>query len=95
MLFHVTMDVRTPHGLDPAELERLHAQEHDRAAELQRAGRWVHLWRVVGRNANVSIFRVDSPAELHAALESLPLFPFMEVTVTPLCRHPGALHDIE
>jgi muconolactone D-isomerase len=95
MLFHVTISVRIPHGEDPEKIERLGAQEHLRAAELQRQGKWLHLWRVVGQWANVSIFKVESPIELHEILESLPLHPYMEVDVKALCRHPGALADVE
>ena len=93
MLFHVTMDVRLPPGLDPAVVERLKAAERARAQELQQTGAWRHLWRVAGRYANVSIFDVASPAELHDLLSSLPLFPYMDVTVTALCRHPSSIHD--
>jgi muconolactone D-isomerase len=32
-----------------------------------------------------------SPAELHEILNSLPLYPFMEVDVTALCHHPESL----
>ena len=95
MLFHVTIDVRIPFGTDPDTVKRLGASEHEHAAELQRQGKWLHLWRVVGKFSNVSIFKVDSPLELHEILESLPLHPFMEVEVTALCRHPGSLSDSE
>ncbi|MEJ1976971.1 MAG: muconolactone Delta-isomerase family protein [Acetobacteraceae bacterium] len=95
MLFHVAIAVRIPHDVDPEKIKQLGAREHERAAELQRQGKWLHLWRVVGKWANVSIFKVDSPVELHAILESLPLYPYMEVQVTALCRHPGALADVE
>jgi len=95
MLFQVSMTVRIPHDVDPAKVGELSAREHERAAELQRQGKWLHLWRVVGSYANLSIFKVDSPDELHAILESLPLYPFMEVRVTALCRHPGALAGAE
>jgi muconolactone D-isomerase len=95
MLFHVTIDVRMPHEVAPEKLKQLEEREHERAAELQRQGKWAHLWRVAGKWANVSIFDVDSPAELHGILESLPLYPYMEVEVTALCRHPGALSDVE
>lgn len=91
MLYHVRMDVRPPHGIDPAQFERLKAEEKARAQELQRSGRWVHLWRIAGQYANVSIFDVGSHDELHAILSTLPLFPFMEITVTPLAKHPSAL----
>ena len=93
MLFRVTIAVRPPRGVDAATLKQLGAQEHERAAELQRGGKWLHLWRVAGKWANVSIFSVESPAELHEILESLPLRPFMDVEVTALCRHPGSLAD--
>jgi muconolactone D-isomerase len=91
MLFHVAISVRVPHDLDPARIKDLEEKEHARAVDLQRSGKWLHLWRVVGQWANVSVFDVESGAELHEILESLPLRPFMELTVTPLCRHPGAI----
>jgi muconolactone D-isomerase len=49
----------------------------------------------VGKFANVSVFDVESPTELHDILNSLPLYPFMEVEVTALCRHPGALEPVK
>jgi muconolactone D-isomerase len=93
MPFHVTMTVRIPRDVDAATVARLQAQEHERSSDLQRQGKWLHLWRVVGKWSNVSIFQVEDPAELHAILESLPLYPYMEVEVTALCRHPGSLED--
>ena len=91
MLYHVRMDVRPPHGIDLAEFDRLKAEEKARAQELQRSGKWVHLWRIAGQYANVSVFDVGGHDELHALLSTLPLFPFMEIAVTPLARHPSAL----
>ncbi|MDR3530661.1 MAG: muconolactone Delta-isomerase [Rhodopila sp.] len=91
MLYCVQMDVRVPHDVDPAHFDRLKAEEKARAQDLQRAGKWVHLWRVAGRYANVSVLDVADHDELHAILSSLPLFPFMEITVTPLARHPSAI----
>ena len=91
MLYCVRMDVRVPHDVDPARFERLKAEEKARAQELQRTGKWRHLWRVAGAYANVSVFDVAGHDELHALLSSLPLFPFMEITVTPLARHPSAI----
>ena len=91
MLYHVRMDVRPPPGMDPAAFDRLKAEEKARAEELQREGKWVHLWRVAGRYANISVFDVGSHDELHAILSTLPLFPFMDINVTPLARHPSAI----
>lgn len=91
MLFHVYMAVRIPHDADSEQVRKLSEQEHERAKVLQEQGKWLHLWRVAGKFANVSIFEVESPAELHEILNSLPLYPFMEVDITALCRHPGSL----
>ena len=95
MLFHVAITVRIPHDVDPQKISELSAKEHERAADLQRQGKWLHLWRVAGKFANVSIFKVESPAELHEILWSLPLHPYMEVEVTALCRHPGSLAGVD
>jgi muconolactone delta-isomerase len=43
MLFHVTMSVRIPPEADAEKISALNTQEHQHAAELQRAGKWVHL----------------------------------------------------
>ena len=91
MLYHVRMDVRPPHDVDPAALEQLRAAEKVRAQELQRSGAWVHLWRITGQYSNISVFDVPSHDALHELLSTLPLFPFMEIAVTPLARHPSAV----
>lgn len=91
MRFLVRMTVRVPPSFDPAELEQLKATEKARALELQRKGSWVHLWRVVGRYENYSVFNVASNDELHDLLSSLPLWPFMDVEVTPLATHASSL----
>ena len=95
MLFHVNMDVRIPPGTAPETIKQLGALEHERAKELQLQRKWLHLWRVVGKFSNVSVFDVESPTELHEILNSLPLYPFMEIEVTALCRHPGALEPVK
>lgn len=88
MLFHVRMDVVVPPGLDVTGRV---AEEKARALELQRAGVWVHLWRIVGRYSNFSVFDVASNDELHGILSTLPLYPFMKIDVTPLATHPSDL----
>lgn len=93
MLFKVCMTVRLPHTMDSAEADQLKATERALAQELQRSGKWRHLWRVAGQYANVSIFDVADAEELHALLMSLPLFPYMDIDVEALCRHPSSIHD--
>jgi len=89
MLFHVRMDVRLPHDLAAEARADIVGREKAYAQDLQRAGKWPHLWRVVGEYANISIFDVDSSDELHDLLSGLPLFPFMDVKVMPLATHPS------
>lgn len=91
MLFHVAMEVRLPPEMPAAEADDLKTRERDLAQALQRQGKWPHLWRVAGRYANISIFDVADADELHALLSSLPLFPYMDIRVTALARHPSAI----
>jgi len=93
MLFQVTMDVRIPHNADRATIDVLKAEEKARCHELMEKGTWRHIWRVVGQYRNVSIFDVPDNAALHEILMGLPLFPFMEINVTPLCRHPSSVRE--
>ena len=93
MLYCVRMDVNPPYGIDPAAFEALKAREKVRAQELQRSGKWRHLWRVAGQYSNVSVFDVTDHDELHDILSALPLFPFMAIEVTPLARHPSAIDE--
>jgi len=93
MLFHVRMDVRLPQDMPAEQAATLKATEKARFQTLQSSGKWRHIWRIVGQYSNVSVFDVDSPTELHDLLLSLPLFPYMDIEVMPLCRHPSSLHE--
>ena len=91
MLFLVRMDVHIPADLPPGQAGEIKAREKAYAQELQRDGRWRHLWRVVGEYANYSVFDVAPNDELHSLLSQLPLFPYVKLHVTPLAQHPSAL----
>lgn len=93
MLFHVRMNVNLPASMPADEATRLKADEKVLAQRLQDEGKWRHLWRIAGQYANVSIFDVDSVDELHSLLTSLPLFPYMQIEVMPLCRHPSSIRS--
>jgi muconolactone D-isomerase len=43
---------------------------------------------VVGQLANFSIWETGTAEELHTVLQSLPMYPFMTITVTPIIKHP-------
>ena len=91
MLFAVRMDVDLPRDLDPTVRQETLAREKAYSQELQRSGEWRHIWRVVGKYSNVSVFDVDSNERLHEILWGLPLFPYMTIEVTPLASHPSAI----
>ena len=93
MLFKVTMSVSLPHDMPTVLADELKAKERAIAQQLQRDGKWRHLWRVAGRYANISIFDVADNAELHDLLLRLPLFPYMDIEIEALCRHPSSIRD--
>ncbi len=93
MLFHVRMDVRIPLDFDADRAAELKRIERERAQDLQKQGKWRHLWRIAGQYSNFSVFDVADVQELHDIVSTLPLFPFMNIEVTPLCRHPSSIHE--
>lgn len=91
MLFLVHMIVNIPKDLPQDVTKEILAKEKAYSQDLQRSGKWASIWRVVGEYANYSIFDVESNDELHDLLNNLPLFPYMEIKVTPLAKHPSAI----
>jgi muconolactone D-isomerase len=83
------MDVKLPADMDPAAKAELVGREKGYSQDLQRAGKWPHIWRVAGEYANFSIIDAESNDELHQMISGLPLFPYMSVHVTPLATHPS------
>ncbi len=74
MLFKVEMTVNIPPGFPANEAEEIKQREKAYSQQLQREGKWRHIWRVAGLYANVSIFDVQDAEELHQILMGLPLF---------------------
>lgn len=93
MLFKVEMTVNLPTSMTKAEASDIKQRERDYSQRLQREGKWRHIWRIVGSYANVSIFDVENAEELHALLNALPLFPYMQINVQALCRHSSSVND--
>ena len=95
MLFMAEMEVHLPPDVPTELADELEVREREYSQSIQRDGRWPHLWRVAGRYANVSIFDVASIDELHELLSGLPLFPCLDIRVTPLVRHPNSIEGGE
>ena len=89
MEFLVRIDVHWPADGDARRKARLIEEEAARATELAAAGMLRRLWRVPGRWANYGIWEAKDATELHAALASLPFYPWLEIDVRPLAEHPS------
>jgi muconolactone D-isomerase len=68
--------------------EELRTAERERAQELRDAGILIKLWRVPGTRDAIGLYEAADATVLHEALSSLPLFPWLEITVQPLATHP-------
>ncbi len=79
--------------MDEAVIADIKAREKAYSQDLQHRGIWRHIWRVTGSYANLSIFDCRDNAHLHEVLTALPLYPFMEIKVAPLCRHPSSIRE--
>ncbi len=93
MIFHVKMEVHIPSEWNAEKVADYLKRERETSQKYQKSGQWVYLWRVAGQYANISILDVESPDELHRIISELPLFPYMKIEVTPLCKHPNSVKE--
>jgi muconolactone D-isomerase len=92
--FLVQIAVELPPNMPDDECARLREAELVRGRELLAAGRIKSIWRVPGRLWNVGIWEAADATELHALLESLPLFRWFSAEVTALAEHPVSRHEL-
>jgi muconolactone delta-isomerase len=81
-----------PDGAPPAEVEQRLAGETTRVAELATQGHVLRVWKPLPddrRRRALGLYRAASDEELEAILDSLPLRPWMEISVTALAEHPN------
>ena len=93
MLFQVRMDVNIPRDLPAEQVNEIKAVEKAYSQNLQRQGKWRHIWRITGQYSNISIFDVASNEELHSILQGLPLYPYMNIEVMALNRPPSSVRE--
>ena len=87
MEFLVRIEQDIPPDIDPDLLASVKAAEAERGAQLVADGKLQRIWRIPGRRAVYGLYEVEGPDELHEVLSSLPLFPWMDMDVTPLGSH--------
>ncbi|MFE4016626.1 muconolactone Delta-isomerase family protein [Streptomyces sp. NPDC059101] len=87
--FLVELTARVPEGTDQAEVDRRRAAEAVRAKELAAEGHLFRLWRPVGEDRVIGVWRADDEAELREkVLGSLPMWPWATAVITALQPHP-------
>lgn len=88
--FLVEITTTIPEGTSQDEVDRRRAAEAVRAGELSTTGNLARLWRPVGELRSIGIWRAADEKELREkVLGTLPLRPWMTLTVTPLEPHPN------
>lgn len=88
--FLVEIVTTVPEGTSQEDVDERRAAEAVRARELAAEGRLSRLWRPVGEKRSLGIWRGEDEGELHKnVLDTLPLRPWMALTVTPLEAHPN------
>lgn len=86
-IFLISLLAKLPPDMPADVFEPLAARETERVRELHSSGVIERIWRQPGKRASISIWRTESADELHDALASLPLYPWMEIDVRPLATH--------
>lgn len=88
--FLVEITIHVPEGTGQDEVDRRRAAEAVRARELAATGHLARLWHPMGELRGIGVWRADDEEELHEKmLGTLPLRPWMTLTVTPLESHPN------
>jgi muconolactone delta-isomerase len=91
MEFLVEFDLKIPAGSLESEIKDREKAEASAAAKLADDGNLIRLWKlpVAGGTTPLGLYRADSRAQLEGLLRALPLYDWMQVTVTPLEPHPN------
>lgn len=89
MEFLVHIEINWPPEADDVLRQEIFARELEQGQLLAKQGLLRRLWRVPGRWANWSLYEVADATELHEALTSLPLYPWMDIQVHAVAEHPN------
>ena len=92
MDYLVDFTITVPEGTPASEIQERMAGEGTRVVELAAQGHVLRVWKPMpddGRSRAVGLYRAADDTELQAILESLPLRPWMEISVTALGEHPN------
>jgi muconolactone D-isomerase len=92
MEFLVRFELDIPDGVADSEVEGRGRAEAAAAETLSEEGHLVRLWQVSAGTAPAAVlglYRARNKAELDALLGALPMYEWMEISITPLVQHPN------
>jgi muconolactone D-isomerase len=92
MEFLVEFEISAPDDTPTSEVHERERAEATAAEKLMKEGHLLRVWTrdtPSGDTTVLGLYRADGPAELERLLRALPLYPWMEITVTPLGPHPN------
>jgi muconolactone D-isomerase len=92
MEFLVEFDIHVSEDATAGEVEARNSAEASAAARLVEEGHLVRVWKLAaaaGETRALGLYRADSEVQLAGFLDALPLYDWMDVTVTPLKPHPN------
>lgn len=89
--FLTRVHIQPPEELNQQALERLRSAESHVAAHLASRGHLLRLWRPVDTVgwSNIGLWSASSEESLLSAMKTLPLFPYMTVSLEELRQHPN------
>ena len=74
MLFQVKMDVHIPLDMPSDKANEIKAVEKAYSQDLQRQGKWRHIWRITGQYSNISTTLENVPIAVNLApMSDLPI----------------------
>lgn len=89
MLFLIKMRVSFPSQLSDNDRSALRAREAEVAKKLDQAGTLLRLWRTDANTATWGIWQADDQRKVEEAIQSLPMYAYMEVEIHQLTEHPN------
>jgi muconolactone delta-isomerase len=92
MDFLVEFQITVPEGTPERDVTAREDAESAAAAKLADQGHLLRLWKrqvAPGESRPIGLYRADSEADMDGLLRALPLYDWMDVTVTPLAPHPN------
>jgi muconolactone delta-isomerase len=89
MEFLVEFKVAVPDGTAVSVVKEREEAEASAATKLADEGRLVRVWRPRDGRTILGLYRAEDDSELESVLASLPLRPWMDITVTALEPHPN------